>query len=207
MNDDFAFKHYIIAQIKPLLTQAHKDNIVQFCRMYLPWNVDNWKGRLSSIEAKLTVTSSREKQVCCHQGKDPWALKFTHNYAKLLNSPMVSVNLWCYLKIFIWTKIIIRNICVIICWLFLDTPCSHIRARQHVWSQSKIGDNLCSGLLGVEFIQDWPANFLDLNPIENLWFPIKRKLCDHDTSSLPRLQTQCSSNCGQKSLFHLTGLV
>lgn len=41
----------------------------------------------------------------------------------------------------------------------------------------------------VGFIEDWPANS-DLNPIENLWYIIRRKLCDHDTSPLPRLEAE-----------------
>ena len=40
----------------------------------------------------------------------------------------------------------------------------------------------------INFIRDWPGNSPDLNPIENLWDNIKKKLKGKDISSLPKLE-------------------
>lgn len=40
----------------------------------------------------------------------------------------------------------------------------------------------------LNYIEDWPGNSPDLNPIENLWALIKRKLRERDTSSLSKLE-------------------
>ena len=40
----------------------------------------------------------------------------------------------------------------------------------------------------VPFFENWPSNNPDLNPIENLWSYMKRKLREMDTSTLARLE-------------------
>ena len=41
--------------------------------------------------------------------------------------------------------------------------------------------------VAVDYIQDWPGNCPDFNPIENLWGLIKRRLRGCDTTTLPKL--------------------
>ena len=44
--------------------------------------------------------------------------------------------------------------------------------------------------VNIEYIQDWPGNSPDLNPIENLWAIMKEELRGRDTSSLPKLEKE-----------------
>ena len=47
-----------------------------------------------------------------------------------------------------------------------DGDPKHQSARTKKWKQNT----------GLKFIEDWPANSLDLNPIENLWSLMKRNV-------------------------------
>lgn len=40
----------------------------------------------------------------------------------------------------------------------------------------------------VDFLCDWPANSPDLNPQDNLWSIMKRRLLNNDTYTLPKLE-------------------
>lgn len=39
-----------------------------------------------------------------------------------------------------------------------------------------------------DYIKEWPGNSPNLNPTEKSWVLTKNKLCDSDTSSIPKLE-------------------
>ena len=42
--------------------------------------------------------------------------------------------------------------------------------------------------VNIDYIQDWPGNSPDLNPIENLWAIMKYELRERDTTTLAKLE-------------------
>lgn len=214
VHDDLRFKHFV-ARPKPLLTDVHKEKRLQFCNKYLATDVEKWKGVLWSDEAKFTVTSSRKQRVYRRLGSDPYDPKFTHNSAKYPDSLMVwgcfsycgagklvvlpkntSMNQNNYLELLCDNLPECFEVCRAHTFMQDNAPC-HRAKSVTTWLQ-----DCC-----VDFIEDWPANSPDLNPIENLWSIIKRKLCDHNTSTLPRLEAVLQQLWAEISLSTLQSLV
>ena len=62
----------------------------------------------------------------------------------------------------------------------------------------------------IKYIEDWPGNSPDLNPIENLWAHIKVELGNRDTSTLRKLQWNTRdiwNNFNLKTLHNLVNSI
>ncbi|XP_076062497.1 uncharacterized protein LOC143037823 [Oratosquilla oratoria] len=127
---------------------------------------EQWKTVFWSDESTFTVTGTPAAKVYRKPGDDPLKPRFTNKVVKHPASLMVGQ----YLHIMVLTKAEV---------FMQDGAHTHTAKLVTDWLRN------CE----VSYIKDWPGNSPDINPIENLWGLMKRKLRDMDTSSVPRLES------------------
>ena len=195
IHDDLLLRSFK-ARKKPLLTLKQKAKRVAFARKYLTWDEEKWQQVLWTDEATFSVTGAGSKRVYRPSGSDPHLPQYTSKTVKHPASVMVwgsfgysgvgelvflppneYMNQYNYFEL----------LCDILpsafeksgCNFFMQdgAPC-HTARSVVTWLKD------CE----VPFFSDWPGSSPDLNPIENLWSVIKRKLQGVDTSSIPKLK-------------------
>ena len=199
---------------KPWVTRAHRVNRLRFVAEHREWTLDKWRTVLWSDEASFEVTDNQRGRVYRRPGSDPTDPRYTKHTVKHPDSLMV----WgCFSYhgvgklVFLPKNIRMNQInyfelvldeldeCMVQCKadIFMQdgAPCHRAKLISN-WF------DFC----GVELLAPWPGNSPDLNPIENLWAIIKRRLQDKDTSSMDRLQSAIQDiwdNLDKEHLQHL----
>ena len=171
------------AAAKPLLTQKMKRKRLEFCTKYKDWTAQQWREVMFSDESSFQMFQAPKKFVRRAAGSLRYDQRYTSATVKHPPSVMawgcfshhgrgaltfldkgVKMNTAIYLAIL--EQKLDRFMTVAGCTVFQQdsAPC-HVSKRAREWFSNR---NLT--------LLDWAENSLDLNPIENLWMMIKRKL-------------------------------
>ena len=178
---------------KPLLTPVQMKKRVQFCKRHKDWTVRQWSEVLFSDESTFCQFGSSVSRIrrlpntrflpqntvstVKHSSKVMvWGCFAAAGRGSLAFVPQgKTVNAQIYLDIL--KERLQRSMTILNCQIFQQdsAPCHTAKSVKN-WMQSE----------GVTVLE-WPGNSPDLNPIENLWFMMKRKVRKHAPTSMADL--------------------
>jgi hypothetical protein len=183
---------------KPLLTEAMKRKRLAFAKKYRSWTASDWKNVMYSDESTFSLVNSRSVMV--RRGKQ--MNRYKHRFVVKTVKHAASVMVWAcfsgkkgrgglyflpknctmngerYKQVLADHLIPFMRIHKTAYFLQDGAPCHKSKVVMTFLKQSQ-----------EEFsIIDWPGNSPDLNPIENCWSHMKRKLKgDRNITSLTKL--------------------
>jgi transposase len=181
---------------KPLLTKKNVRDRILFCRKYKQWSSDQWENVMFSDESTFTQFYAFSRHVRRPAGKrdDPrYCTSSVKQSAKLMVWGCFSGKggrggLWFMPKGETITAAVYRSVLETKLINFLrihdvehflhdGAPC-HTAKVVTKWLADE----------GVSVIAPWPGSSPDLNPIENLWTVMKRRVAAHNPTSLDNLK-------------------
>ena len=185
---------------KPMVTLKMKQKRLAFARKYRNWTSDQWRNIMFSDEAKFDILNRSRSVTVRHSGT-------TNRYAdkyvvKTIKHPP-SVMMWACFSgkggrggIYALPKNITMNGV-----RYKDVLDNHLipQMRAHripfflqdgaPCHKAKVVMNYLKEYENEFTIMDWPGNSPDLNPIENCWSYMKRRLkADHNITSAVKLE-------------------
>lgn len=190
--DDFDLRSLKPAR-KPLLSTLQCKKRVAFCKNHQLWSEDNWKEVLFSDESMFSQFGQKKNRVrrprnqryvsryTCPTVKKSakvmvWGCFSAHGRGALYFIPQnETVNAVKYKEIL--NEKLLRSMAIHQCSIFQqDSAPAHTARSVKLWMQQ---NNI--------HVLDWPGNSPDLNPIENLWELMKRKVAKRAPSNIPDL--------------------
>lgn len=187
-----------VAAKKPLLTKPMKKKRMAFCRKYLKWTEKDWERVVFSDESNFHIIHSAGKKVRRPQGSNRYASKYTVKTVKHPAYVMVwgcfsgyggsgglyflpestTMNGEIYENVLENELVPYKELLGMRVFMQDGAPCHRFHKVTNLLKEFNIQK------------LDWPGNSPDLNPIENCWAYMKRKLkaLADEKTSLPKLK-------------------
>jgi len=180
---------------KPLLNEVQRKRRLAFCRKYCKWTVDHWKKVLFSDECTFQqfgayVSWVRRPAYCRFLSKYTistmkhpasimvWGCFSWHGRGRLYFVPKGrTVNSKVYQEILQEKMLPCMDSHQTTIFQQDNAPCHTSKAMQTFFRQTKIN------------VLEWPGNSPDINPIENLWLIMKKKVASRHPKNIEDLKT------------------
>ena len=187
--DKFNLRSQLAAK-KPLLTAAQTKKRIQFCKKYRNWTEEQWQNVLFSDESTFCQFGTHIHRVRRPPGKRfdarftvatmkhpqklmVWGCFSAHGRGSLyFLPPNETVTANKYLEILQSKLLNTMNIQQVSIFQQDGAPAHTAKTVRKWFLDNKID------------VLDWPGNSLDLNPIENMWELLKRKLAKKSPKNL-----------------------
>lgn len=180
---------------KPLLTKKMRLKRLSFCKQHLRWTTEQWEKVMFSDESLFRLVYSAKSFVRRPYQSCPETPALTIQQVRHSQSVMVwacfsafgrgalfflekgeSMNAKKYRDVLEGRLLTFMNIHQCNVFQQDSAPCHKARSVMK-WFES---NDIC--------LLDWPGNSPDLNPIENLWFLIKKRVSERNCSTLDQLK-------------------
>ena len=194
LHDDLGYRSFK-ARRKPMLKMKQRQNRIKFCKKYLHWTQEDWKKVLWRDEATFTVSGCGVRRVWRKPGDDPLQTRFTCKTVKHPDSVMV----WgCFGYHGVGKLVVLKKNEKMNQNNYLELLCDYLpdsmdETNTSVFMQDGAPCHTAKSVrkwlddCEVKYFEDWPGNSPDINPIENMWGLMKRRLQDVPTPSVPAL--------------------
>jgi transposase len=193
LHDTFALKARVPAK-KPLLSKKNIKDRIAFCRKYREWTPEQWQGVLFSDESAFYQFQNYQKYI-----RRPANCRFNIRYTIPTVKHSTSVMVWGSMSatgpgdLWFMPKNTTINSQVYLRLLQEKLPPLMERLNCHTFQHD--GAPCHQAKIVKQWLQtsqipvlDWPGQSPDLNPIENAWFMIKKRVASRKPTSLEHLK-------------------
>ncbi|MPC76829.1 Transposable element Tc1 transposase [Portunus trituberculatus] len=199
---DLGYKRYRPIK-KPILSKRNRAKRLAFAKKYITYTDEDWMKVFWSDESNFTVVDGRSGSLYRHRGSDPLDPRYTQGTVKFPGWLMFWGGFTGYGKSELVRVSRQSGECVNAA-SYLELLCDYLpdameKTQANLFQQDGATSHTAKCVTNwlkdccVNFINDWPGQSPDLNPIENLWNSMKRRLQGKNVDSYDKLEREVRS--------------